>query len=57
MAVNPSTRPSTGETTMKIATLVSPATMTAAGPAPTTAAPTKPPISACETTSAARATR
>ena len=48
IVTNPSASPSIGETTMKIATLRRPDTMTADGPATTIAAPTKPPMSACE---------
>src|SRR5262245_23291046 len=48
MLRNPSTRPTSGETTMKSTVLITPSTTTARGPAVTTAAPTKPPISACD---------
>src|SRR5262249_16632884 len=48
MLRNPSTSPTSGETTMNTTVFTTPATTTARGPAETTAAPTKPPISACD---------
>src|SRR5205814_385437 len=48
MLRKPSTSPRNGETTMNVTVLRMPATTTAFGPATTTAAPTKPPISACD---------
>src|SRR5438105_546635 len=48
MLTNPSTRPISGDSTMNTAVLVMPETTIARGPFDTTAAPTNPPISACD---------
>src|ERR1043166_8022848 len=48
MARKPSTSPRSGETTINVTVLTIPATTTPFGPATTSAAPTNPPIRACD---------
>ena len=46
--IEPNTKPSSGDSTMKAMVLIRPLAISAPVPAFATAAPTRPPISACE---------